>query len=317
MEREEKKIDRLIKATQSASLGNFERRMLPKPTKDYLRALIDPYTTPSGVSCPDKIARKTFRTIVWNKGSFTTGTANRGFLAVYPAGLAYNDCPAVVKSDSDYAGTVVELDGTVTGVQRRESNAPFSTSDITAKNLAARVVACGVRILQTTPELDRGGSVTGMFEPDNGSLGGYNQGSFLAYPDVHAIRPHNKWIHAEVVPVTPGQFDFDDTSPGTATTLPTAPLGMFVVAPGSAPQTFEYEVMAHIEYVGEVVGLEPTNVDPIGQAAILQVAATLGGGASDQWITKISSIVRETAGIVADLTRTVNDARALGAAIAL
>jgi hypothetical protein len=265
----------------------------PRASK-YLHALVDPYDTGEGSCCPDKVARKTARFKVLSKGVMATGTVGFGFIGVDPLGMAYSNATAGTHSTAAYTGTDFSNNVGVTGVSGFSSTSEFNTSSIASLEMGCRIVACGVRIRCTTPFLNVGGSVCGVYQPDFQSLHNETFSDILLYPQVHTIAPKNdKWIHVEYTPLTAELFEFDDTAPSTSN-ADTLPLGICVAAPTGGSLDFDWEVYAHLEFVGKIMGLMDPYVDPLAQAAILQTMAELDGSASDQWITSLGKIIKKT-----------------------
>jgi hypothetical protein len=279
-------------AKQMASLL---KPRLQKSTVNYIKSMINPYDTPAGACAPDKIARRSARFKSFVKGQLTTGTADMGFVAAYPLSMAYGDSVCVSASSSTFTGTTIRADTTQTGVNGFSGNSTLSTTDIVTKDYGIRLVGMGIRIKNINPTLDVGGFVVGLYEPNDGSLFGAGAQDLRAYSEVNFIVPsHSKWIHVEFSPVNANQFAFSNLNPTTSTTIPHLPIGLVVIAPTSAPQSFVFEAYCIFEAIGKLDGLQDVHVDPLGQAACLEVMASLDGGASEDWIEHVPAIIRET-----------------------
>lgn len=267
---------------------------LQKNTLKFLKSAIDPYSTEAGASFPDKITRKSARFKSFSKGTMSTGNQDFGFVGVYPLAMCYGDATAVTASNSGFLGNTLQTDtGATIGVDGHIANSPLLTTAINPQALAVRIVGCGLRMLNVTPYLDRGGYCVGMYNPDDETFQGSNASSLLNYQSVHYILPKDKWIHAEYAPVKSVQYSFSDVNVGTTNILANCPLALMVNAPASAAQTYVWESYCIFEAIGKIDGVQDVHVDPLGQAAVLEVLGTLDGSASDQWIEHIPEITRE------------------------
>lgn len=302
--KEERKIERAVERRQA--VHPLRHLMTPKlhgNTYKYLETLVDPYNTPAGASTPDKVVRKSARYKSYVKTTMTTGTGGFGFCLFNPYSAAWGDQFAVATSNGTYAGTLTDPNSATAGVNNYKSTAPLNWADASANGYSCRVVGAGIRILNNTALLDMGGSVTGIREPGNQYLTGYTFADILNYNQCHVIRPEaGKWIHVEWAPTgnigqeTGDQFEFDDENPASAASMIGGQIAIVATSAGPAANAQSYDVEAVVIYemLGEKLPLQDVHVDPLGQAACLEVIAELDGSASDKWITQVGKVAKRT-----------------------
>lgn len=137
--------------------------------------------------------------------------------------------------------------------------------------------------------------MVGLYQPGDQDLFGLGESDLLAYQSVKFIRPTERdWIHVEFAPSVAKQFAFAGSNPGTLTTVGFSPLSLAVSAPNGTPQTYAYEAYCIFEAIGTLEGLQDVHIDPLGQAAVLEVMGNLDGSASDKWIRHVPAIIKET-----------------------
>lgn len=273
---------------------------LSAETYRYLQAVIDPYNTPSGVCSPDKTSRKSLRTRLMAKGSLSTGQGHVGYITCSPHTVPWSDTNSVQFTTNAYTGTTI--DKSAVGCTSVAFNAPYSTSTGAAADVRARVVALGIRILNTSTNYNMGGSVIGFFNPDE-TMQGYTIDQIGAFEQCHFMRPTaSNWIHLEWAPVDDPDFEFEVM--GGASSLVEPYMAIMIATPGVTTQSYVWEAYAHVEYTGSIPGLQDGNCDPLGQAAVLNVLSDCDGSASDKWITKVPKLSRKAVKLVSEMTGT-------------
>jgi len=276
---------------------------LPKHLREYLTTLVNPYDMSADIGVPDKLNRKTAKRTYFIRGTMKSGTNGFGYVALDPKAFLSNDRVAMVHSNGAFTGNSISLNSAATGVIADYSNSEFSAASVAANGIAARVISAGIRVVNRTPALTKGGVAIGLMEPDQNSLSGETFASLGSYPSGRALSGDtSKWLHAEWSPTTPADFDFEDVVNSSTTELDTAPLAIAIETETTDPQLYYYEAVVHIELIGKLSGMSRNVVDPAGQGVALQIMSELGNGLSDKWITKVEGILNVAAGML-DATR--------------
>jgi hypothetical protein len=234
----------------------------------YAGARIDPWGTPAGACVPDVTAHTTARHKVWVRGTFHIGTEGVGWIALEPLSTPFSDAISAVHSTASSTGTT--FSNVLSNVSNKHTNAPYAT---TSNQIAARVVGCGIRIKYSGPQLDAAGSMYGLNEPDGNSIGGMGVSELASYEESGALTvdTRRKWAELLWTPRDENSYQFLTAS--NPSSQPKIQMG-FIVDGLPAGTTFNYEITAHVEYIGPVTGKIPSHVDPLGQAAIDAIAVT-------------------------------------------
>lgn len=239
--------------------------------RDYLSVLENPFSgkvtcVPQFPSIPSRKVR------YWVKGVAQTGTAGIGFVAFNPFN-SWNDIHAdpqnaVYYTDSSFVGTTTAYTTAVTGVQLANLNSEYLRSGL----YKYRLVAAGLRIRYAGTELNRGGRVFCLEEPDHASTNGFNLSNIGQYDTHRVFRPDQQWKSVVHHPADEDEFDyFAPTAAGNLHYL----LIMLEAPSAGTPLAFEWEADAIFELVGPVVrGLTPTPVDMVGLSAVQTFANT-------------------------------------------
>lgn len=279
--KKQKKTGRKGLKAASANLNNTAKKArklvtLSKPTVDYARCLGNPFSGPLA-QLPNAPANHTkkFRTFI--RGGFEAQTSNgHAWIMATPRVGVVNDVSSV--SGSLTTGTNISWFNTSVGADRffATTNSEYTTAQVgTGENqLEYRVVSSGLRIRYTGTELNRGGIVVGIQDPNHNSL----QDRLLTSVDAEEVsRRFNvkrDWITILYSPVNNGDLNFHST-------LPAGPpelwyLGFAIQAPAGTPSTYEFEFYSCYEAFGKNIrAMTPSPVDAAGFAAV-HSASSLG-----------------------------------------
>jgi hypothetical protein len=255
------------------------------------------------------------------KGITVIGSGDFGYVVVRPGSLAASDQNSVFYTDSSFAGTAIATSGT--GVLAAKSNSDYVNAQFGISGVQFRLVTVGVRIKYRGTELNRGGRVIALEEPDHQSLIGLNASALLAYRQATSLRPTggDKWM--ELVssgPKVPEELEYSAVFSGGQTN------GHYLVFAfeGQANMAFEFEVFANFELIGSAVrGKTPSHHDGPGAFAVsnaLTVAADTGQDISEsptKRISKIGNLAKEffkmsISSIGASLSKSTNPYAMLG-----
>ena len=266
----------------------------------YALAIADPWDPDACGACiPQAPARPSYKTRAILRGTFQVG-ASMGFIAVAP--VLSNDRLVCYSTDSTFAGNTVACSASAPAHGVNGSNMvslPFTTSQLTSSIAAesaaqGRIVSCGVSARYVDTELNRGGRVICFSDPDHGSvvgesiaaLGGRPEADFsspdakrpkcwvasyaqngveMAYPMEDPTFNNDQYQIQQVYPLSQNQ----PVSLGVGDQGYGAPI-MCIVATGVVGNTYEYEIVLHVEYVGAATSsmITPNSADNDGVALV-------------------------------------------------
>jgi hypothetical protein len=148
---------------------------------------------------------------------------------------------------------------------------PYPASAWGPAGISHRIVGVGLRVRYTGIELYRGGRAVMIRIPDNKqSLGNESVSSLFGYSQAKSFPVTDQWTMVAYKPVRPVEFEYSDTA-GTATGSSdhTMVYGVTGTAgPSNASAIFEYEVITHVEYIGEVDAITVSHSDVVGMSEI-------------------------------------------------
>lgn len=305
--------------------------------RDYARALANPFNGPLACvpSFPSFLTRKV-RT--WAKGTFTTSsggaTPGFGYLLFDPVNMAVNDVDAVAGST---AATAINTTASTAAVDPNialfRGNADYANAQLGIGSglLQFRVVAGGVRIRYIGTNLNKGGSVIALHEPDHDSLSGQTINNFDAQTESKRFTvSSDRWTTVLWRPVNTNEVNMRPNASGGTQSFPMG----FVVSSAAPSQNFEFEAYAIIEYEGRIArGKTPSHVDPVGFASVYTVSTgdnklapdqkndeqreyTLLQEAADYLMTKTSNAVPAAAELAKNVGQIYNMHRAMNGAFA-
>lgn len=266
--------------SRPASASTRPARAPGAPTSEcaqlYLEALLNPWETRVGACVPTFPALPSAKTKVFVRGNGATGTNGYGFVTLYDAALPCNNALAVNVTNGAYTGSTLAFAGT--GVDAFSSNAPYATGDITADDVNYRVVAQGIRIRYNATELEMGGSVYAVESPSHTSVDGMSANDILQLNRTEQAQFNRDWVGVVWSPVKE-----EETRYRTAYASGGGSMGILIRAASSSSVTFEFEVFAHVEYVGAKVRQQtPSHTDASGFAKATQFAGQLHTRAIDR-----------------------------------
>jgi len=238
-----------------------------KCAREFAATAADPFR-PSSACLPFPPSVDSLKLSTFIRGTFHTGGSNSsyGFVTLDPENMIASDADAIFNSTSSFTGTTIA--GSGTGIIQSSSNSTFVTADIGA-DVQFRIVAAGLRIRYAGTELDRGGRVVGLVEPDHRTLTAHSFSELLEYAESSTFRPDGEWHCISMVPRNEVEGSYENSIASTV-----ANMAFMVVQPGTTSLAFEYECWTHFEVIGPVVrGQTPSHVDVIGASAVQGVVS--------------------------------------------
>ncbi len=292
-QKKNKKQRRVSPNSNGNALGNgvATHIHLGPNTVNWMRALSNPESAPlAGVPVAPVQRARSLR--VFAKGTLKTGdtsTSSTGFVAMNPEGGVSNDSATasggfVRASDlGTFAGSTIGLAGT--GVSGFNSNSDYTSAQVGTGNtqFEYRVVAAKLRVRYTGTELNRGGEIVGLLDPNHFSLQGRSQASLLTDIDAVKLPVVQKWATLRWKPFSSQSRNDAVYNSALPTYTPAATdtsfyMGIMLTAPSVATQlTFEWEAYAVYQAYGPLIrGVECVPADILGYNAVSSALLTSG-----------------------------------------
>jgi hypothetical protein len=315
---------KLNKATKKASSNGKKQQVLDshiqkivtlgRCTHDYARALGNPKSGP--LACvPIHPAQFSKKVRTWIKGTFNCQTNNGiGWIMLGPDFGIANDLTSVITSSATGTPALWFASGTVAAnPQSYSSNSEYSQSDVgpTDQDLEYRVVSAVLQVRYIGTELNRGGQMVCLMDPNHRNLVDRSLSDLDAEETSRRFPVDRSWTKVLYRGVDVNDYNFHDAFP-TASGLPseeTYYMGVAIEAPAGVSTPYEFECYMTYEVFGKNVrAMTQSHVDTTGFGAVHAVSQ-LGQNlyptkAGDQ--ENEVNMVREVARYVGDQTTTVS-----------
>lgn len=232
-------------------------------TADYAAVLAAPFSNPNAhvpIAPTVPSALRSYKAST----TMTVGTAGVGFVVANPFLGCASDGPAAIYSNVAYAGTTIAPGAA--GTTALYTNAGVAVASWTFSK--ARVVAAGLRIVPTGPNMDINGTIVKICCPGGDSISGMTQAILTGYDGVINTRITTGTQSVVWAPCMPDDYNW--YVPTTTFTDFAPCMGVLVTA--TAGDTFLVEIVMHYEVVGQYSG-GATRVMPDTEAAFAITAA--------------------------------------------
>lgn len=223
----------------------------------YLQAIEDPFSLKEPVCIPDLHAVNSKKVRVLQRGQFaTSGTTGVGWIFARPS-VRCNDVSVATSTSSSYDGSSATVIST-TSLNINNTilaKVPYSASEFGGDAIQARTVGFGLRIRYMGPELYMGGQVVALRIPDNGDALGKTTNNLYSYSQAKTFPVTRDWISVMYKPAKPSEFEY-----GSLAGSPSSPSSLVIAINGTTgvtnlSATFEFELITHLEFIGEVDAL--------------------------------------------------------------
>jgi len=246
----------------------------------YARSLADPFSGPPDACMPVTpacLSRK-LRTFVRTQ-LVTSSTSGDGFVTMQP--FIGNDIinpttagAAAYYSTATYVGGggagFPVLNNATAGVNAVSSNSDYVSTSF-GLGLQCRLVSMGLRVRYSGTELNRGGRVILLEDPEHATLSGVNLATILANEKAKEHKIGMDWITlCSTGPTMPQEYDYipSPTFPLTSTT-PLHYLGAYIRS-AALQQTFDVELFWNWEVIGQNArGKTMSEADDAGVGVVL------------------------------------------------
>lgn len=234
-------------------------------THKYGLSLVDPFDGPAGACLPVSPSLLTRKVRSFSRFTLAVGTLGVGFVLANAQGMA-GDILNAYTTTAAFAGTATSFVASA-GVVGQSTNADTSLSSFSnAALMQLRVVSWGIRIRYRGTELNRGGRLLTLEEPDHQTMSGFTSNAFLAYEKCNEHAVTEKWTRVCMSgPVAPADYDFTGIN---LVHTSTPYMGVFVES--TAGNLFDVEIFYNYELVGSVPrGKTASEADDMGVGAVV------------------------------------------------
>lgn len=281
---------------QNATSGNYGQQMksvvqkglgatlrMYPTTANFGYVYMDPFTiTQARLPVLPIYATKLVRSVAGGNGIInSTGI---GFVGVRPGQTLANDFPAVYYSNDPSSPPFFTDNAQTYNIGTASVNKqPFTIASLAAgleNSVAGRIVALGIRVRYTGTELNKAGTwYSGQNNPkisldafgidDVKKIQGYKEGSFGQRSWVALTRHITTNVDKEFMQVQDNVFKTVDSQTFTKEEN----MYMGIIMQGTPGQSYEWEVVSHIEYIGINLDSQAvTNLDTAGSEMIISEA---------------------------------------------
>lgn len=234
----------------------------------YLDSLVDPFGASPDACVPMPPSFPTLKARVFARGPCVVGTAGVGWIIARP--ILSNSAPIATVTTAAFIGTAI--DGAALGLTLALGNAPYLPVGGQG-GVQWRCISCGVRVRYAGTELNRGGSILCLEEPDhldfNAAGTTWSEPALRAYEKCHIFPVEGRdWTQVCWAPIQPSDLDFT-TSPGIIGQGLAQAFCLAIFIRGVAGTSYDFEVFENCEIIGSAVrGKTSSHSDTTGYAAI-------------------------------------------------
>lgn len=278
---------------------------LPECTRNYAKALADPFSLSQEVCIPDTHSVPSRKAKFVIRGTGATQANNLGWVFANPFHVANNSLEFLAGVDTAFTGTIAASDGTGVGtaiiMYRNQTTpngvqdtplvrAPYAITDYdtgpegnpqsTTIGAQARVVGAGLRVRYTGTRLNEGGTILIAKRQDGESFDNFTFTSISSIMNTQVRPLGSSWHQVSYTPVQPEDYDYcrngvfgsDEaiTTINQAAVLKATRHHMgFVLKSAAASQPFEWEYVVHVEFLGKIIdNVTRSHSDIVGLSAI-------------------------------------------------
>lgn len=272
-----------VKQRKASPESPIESLNLSPCAAKYALAIADPWNSKATGACvPSNPPRDSQKLTTFTRGIMTVGQGGYGFVSVAPC-LA-NNLYSIVMSNANYTGTSISHSLAPTGQTSflRFAGLPYTNSNLIDEDapngfrtlVQGRIVSCSLSVKYIGTELNRGGRVMCYCSPDHQSVNGYDQTTIGNFAETDFSTPgyDREYCWVNSYGISSEEFEyceaFPDDSASTTAIKRTFPLSlgtsatnaavdvnqgapiMAALVSGEPGNTFEIQVIQHVEYVG-------------------------------------------------------------------
>lgn len=250
-----------------------QKRGLSPCSQCYALSLANPFSGPLGC-IPDYPVLLTRRAKFFIKGNFQTGTQGVGWAICCPEYGAANDTPAGCVRSTSAAFAGLDLTYNAGGIVTSNTNSDYTFASFGAAAVLAeyRVVSAGLRVRYAGTELNRGGDLIALAEPNHQAVYAQTIVSIKGYVQSATVPMLRNWLEVLFKPVLNNDTSFKNVFP--INTPNNTDFSYYLVIMAVAPDplvslNFDFEFFGNYEFSGRnIQGKQMSEFDPVGFAAV-------------------------------------------------
>lgn len=256
---------------------------LSDPTLRWIAALYDPRQCYEDVAIPLQ-AIYSEKNKVFARGQFFTGTTGVGFVSAAAVGSNDGLCARFTTATS--VGTTATAANAFTNLSSGLTNSRYAQAayGTTPTTCQGRLVAMSLYVRYAGTELNKGGDIVLLEEPNHQDIGAYSYNTALAQDGAKRLKVGNDWVHVNFSPNNYSELAYVANSGQFIQAGGAGILGCFVLAAAGNAQPFDYEIFLHFETSGSICRAASASFnDEIGANVVMgactmfqQLDSTLG-----------------------------------------
>lgn len=249
---------------QISPVNFYSKLSLSECSRKYLQAQTNPFSPTLVNACvPDLYDIPSFKDKLTARGTTSIGTAGFGFVQLITGRTIVYDTSTIFYSDATFTGTASATTGTgVVPVSMLQAH--FATANIGVDAIQGRRVGIGLRVRYLGTTLNQSGRVI-LYRPrPSGTTNGLTPSTVLSDMRAISLPTGRKWHCIAWQADTTADYQYIYTDPTSFQEDPDL-LICFEGVPGSG---YEFEVVAHLEYVGKTSNLTPSESDIQGMSCV-------------------------------------------------
>lgn len=256
---------------------------LSDPALRWIAALYDPRQCFEDVAVPMQ-AIYSEKNKVFARGQFFTGTTGVGFVSAAAVGSNDGLCARFTTATSVGTPSTIASAFTLQSsglTNSRYSQSAFGNSPTTCQG---RLVSMALYIRYAGTELNKGGDIVLLEEPNHQDISAYSYNTALNQDGAKRLKVGNDWVHVNFSPNNYSELAYVANSGNFILSGGAGILGCFVLAAAGNAQPFDYEIFLHFETSGAICRAASASFnDEIGGGVVMaactmfqQLDSTLG-----------------------------------------
>jgi hypothetical protein len=235
---------------------------------------------PTSLTLPSRKVRYWIHGTMSTNGD-TVGGANECYIKFNPYCILNVDHAVIATTSAWPAQTFPDDSGTGTGVAPYALNSEYATLYQTSVDTydKFRVVGAGLRVRYSDTELNRGGYIVGIEEPNHFSLStSVDLADMSRFDTYKAVPATREWMSVVWHPREQDELNWfiavNGSFGGADDRTQTWPLGFAIKGPGSTAVTYEFEACVIAELTGSTIrGLTPSESDAVGMSRVISTVS--------------------------------------------
>lgn len=230
-------------------------------SRDYAISLLDPY---GSIPCclPTFPALPSQKLKGWVRGTVMVGQASAGFVLAQPLcvnNLTSGSGTAVVYTNSSYpfgrTPTLAELYAPTLmgGLTAANFNSPFTVTNFDVNNVGAvewRPVSLGIRVRYSGTELNRGGTIFLIEEPDHQEFIAEDTTTISKFKNCLRVPVTRSWATVNWIPKRSTELEYTGQMYYSGPSGGVSKYGLLILFTGTPGNTFDFEVCMNYEAIG-------------------------------------------------------------------